>query len=269
MDIEQLSKSQTVLLTLLVSFITSIATGIVTVSLMDQAPPAIAQTVNRVIERTVEAAAPVAQTASTVVTQQKTVVVQESDLVAQAVASVSPAVVRLYTSDGGAGTAPTFLGLGVVLDASGTVATDAGALGESADANIILPDGTSVRAFVTSRDTLAEIAYLTPATSTEQKPVSWHAAPIGTKTPVLGQSVVALSGETVARIGDGLISAITPGVSGATSGLIDTDIPDSAVMPGSPLIDTNGNVIGISTGASRASSPSGFVPAAALTPPGK
>ena len=51
MDMEELSKSQIILLTLLVSFVTSIATGIVTVSLMNQAPPAIAQTVNRIIER--------------------------------------------------------------------------------------------------------------------------------------------------------------------------------------------------------------------------
>ena len=85
MDIEHLSKSQIVLLTLLVSFVTSIATGIVTVSLMDQAPPAIAQTVNRIVERTVEKAVPLGQAASTVVTTEKTVVVKESDLIVQAV----------------------------------------------------------------------------------------------------------------------------------------------------------------------------------------
>ena len=85
MDIEQLSKSQIILLTLLVSFVTSIATGIVTVSLMGQAPPSIAQSVNRIVERTVEKVIPAGQTASTVITREKTVVVKESDLISEAV----------------------------------------------------------------------------------------------------------------------------------------------------------------------------------------
>src|SRR3989337_2996687 len=104
MDMEELSKSQIVLLTLLISFVTSIATGIVTVSLMDQAPPVIAQTVNRVIEHTIETVAsstpaksqPAA--ASTIVTQEKTVIVQESNLISQAVAKIEPSIVRVYTA---------------------------------------------------------------------------------------------------------------------------------------------------------------------------
>ena len=98
MDIEHLSKSQIVLLTLLISFVTSIATGIVTVSLMAQAPPAIAQTVNRIVEQTVQQVVPANQSASagkTVVTEQKTVVVKESDMISQAVARVSPSLVRM------------------------------------------------------------------------------------------------------------------------------------------------------------------------------
>jgi hypothetical protein len=54
MNIDDLSKSQLLLLTLLVNFVMSIATGIVTVSLLDQAPQTVTQTVNRIIEHTVE-----------------------------------------------------------------------------------------------------------------------------------------------------------------------------------------------------------------------
>ena len=81
MELEKLNKSQIVLLTLLVSFMTSIATGIVTVSLMQQAPPEITETVSRVVEHTVEKVVP-GQTAAVAVPQTiKTVVVKESDLI--------------------------------------------------------------------------------------------------------------------------------------------------------------------------------------------
>ncbi|MDP2593910.1 MAG: hypothetical protein Q8P36_01040, partial [bacterium] len=54
MDFEGLSKSQLVLLTILVNFITSVATGILTVSLLDHAPAYVTQTVSRVVEHTIE-----------------------------------------------------------------------------------------------------------------------------------------------------------------------------------------------------------------------
>ena len=55
---EHLTKQQIILLTLLVSFVTSIATGIVTVSLINQAPANTTNTIERVIENTVAAALP-------------------------------------------------------------------------------------------------------------------------------------------------------------------------------------------------------------------
>jgi hypothetical protein len=53
MDIKDLNKSQLILLTLLVSFVASIATSIMAVSLMNVVPITVPQTINRVIERTI------------------------------------------------------------------------------------------------------------------------------------------------------------------------------------------------------------------------
>src|SRR3989338_8034713 len=97
---EQLTKQQIVLVTLLVSFVTSIATGIVTVALMDQAPPGVTQTINRVVERTIEKVvpAPTQQTASVIT--KETIVVKEDALVVEAVAKNTKSVVSIIAVSG-------------------------------------------------------------------------------------------------------------------------------------------------------------------------
>lgn len=270
MDMEHLSKSQIVLLTLLVSFFTSIATGIVTVSLMDQAPPVVSQIVNRVIEKTVETVtAPTqkGQTATTIVTQEKTVVIKESDQIAKAVDRTSMSLVRIYTSDSAEA---AFIGIGIVLDAGGTIIADTGALDEHADVSLVLPDGSRVRAFVTRRDSSVGLAFLQSATTTETqagpKTIVWKPIAIATDRPVLGSSAVALSGKTSSRIGDGLVTSLIKTEGGY---VIDTNITESSIMKGSPLIDTSGNLIGVSTGVARSSSSQGFIVASVLLAPAK
>ena len=262
MHLDQLSKSQIVLLTLLVSFVTSIATGIVTVSLMDQAPPIVAQTINRVIERTVEKVVQSGQAASTVITQEKTVVVRESDQIADAVKKVSPSLVRLDASsaDGSA-----FLGVGIVIGAFGTVVTDAAALGDSGDASAAFSDGTHARVFVRSRDRENGLAFLEAATSSEAH-AAWVPAAVSGGQLSLGESVVALSGKTIARIADGIVVALVP-AKGGTAEIIETNISDDILIGGSPLVDIDGGIVGISTWVSRNASSGGFVSARALLPP--
>jgi len=79
MDIKDLNKSQLILLAILISFITSIATGIVTVTLLQQAPTSVTTPINRIVQQTVEKIIP----GENVV---KTVVVKEEDLVVDAIA---------------------------------------------------------------------------------------------------------------------------------------------------------------------------------------
>ena len=205
MEIEELNKSQIVLLTLLVSFVTSIATGIVTVSLMQQAPPAIAQTVNRVIERTVEKMVPQSQgaAAASVVTQEKTIVVKESDLIPQAVAKATPSVTRLYasTKDDAA-----FLGFAVVIGSDGMLVTDIDALGTEGSVAVAARDGTRVVAFVTARDEVTGIGFLRAATSTDAGPLVWKPADIG-GAPQVGTTILSLGGVAKMRIASGLVTA--------------------------------------------------------------
>ncbi len=261
MNMEQLSKSQIVLLTLLVSFVTSIATGIVTVSLMDQAPPAITQTVNRIIERTVEKVTPAAQTASTIVTQEKTIIVKESDMVSQAVTRVSPSVVRLYSSDDN----PLFLGLGIVVDASGVIVSDTESAAGLYSVVAELTNGSRVRAFVTSRDAASAVAYFESATTTlDGKPIVWNPVVISGTRPNLGALVVMLAGRATTRIGSGLVTAFLASGGQDTPQVIDTDIPSAQILAGSPLITTDGTLIGMSTNASRAVSASGFISSSVL-----
>jgi len=261
MEIEELNKSQIILLTLLVSFVTSIATGIVTVSLMQQAPAAITQTVNRVVERTVERLVPSGQSAAASVTTEKTVVVKESDLISQAVARVSPSIVKLYSSDSAS---EAFYGLGIVLDSTGRIITDSTALGDSGDATIMLDNGTKIRAFVTSRDVATGMAFLQATTTGASSMPKWAAAVMADGKLVLGQSVIALSGKSIPRIADGIIAALVPLSGGGEKDVVETNIPSDSLMSGSPIVNTDGAVIGVSTGISRASSPSSFISIGAL-----
>lgn len=259
MEIQELNKSQIVLLTLLVSFISSIVTGIITVSLMQQAPPAITQTVNRVVEHTVEKVVPGQSAAAAAPSQPttQTVVVKESDAIANGVAAASVSLVRLYASGG----EQQFIGLGVILSAGGLIAADGTSLGDNGDAVVDL-SGVHVRAFVVSRDAATGVAYLRAATTTSDgaPAPAWKALSYTAHHPVLGESVVALSGKSAVRLGQGIITASQPlGESKSGGGVLETDIAPGSIMAGSILIDTDGAFVGMSTGVSRAAGASDFV----------
>lgn len=65
MDIKELNKTQLILLAVLLSFVTSIATGITTVTLMQQAPASFTVPVTRIIRETVEKIVPIESVSKT------------------------------------------------------------------------------------------------------------------------------------------------------------------------------------------------------------
>ena len=92
-EIKDLNKTQLIMLAILLSFVTSIATGIVTVTLMQQAPPAVTQTINRVVQQTIEKAVPNYISGKT-----QTVIVKEDELVVDAVSKARTNIGTLFAN---------------------------------------------------------------------------------------------------------------------------------------------------------------------------
>ena len=253
MDLEHLTKHQIILLTLLVSFVTSIATGIVTVSLMNQAPAGVTRTINQIVEHTVQTVVP--STSGPIVTTQKTVVVKDDDLVAQSIGNLQKSIVRITVKG-----SDELLARGVIVDSKGTALTDKAALLDSgADSfEAILSNGDRVAAVLEkSTGTSSPIAALLLAVGTS---TGFAPAPLADSSKLkLGQSVIGISGEGVDSVGEGVIAMLPS----AQSGRIEASVPSK--VPGSVLATLFGEVIGITT-ADSALAGSGFYTLATVPP---
>jgi len=121
MDIKDLNKSQFILLAILLSFIVSIATGITTVTLMQQAPASVTVPINRIVKQTVEKIVP--QEGKTVT---NTVIIKEEDLVVDAIAKNQSAIFSISkeTQDADGKTIEVGAGKGFVVSNEGVVAVD-------------------------------------------------------------------------------------------------------------------------------------------------
>lgn len=242
MDIEHLTKHQIVLLTLLVGFVTSVATGIVTVSLMDQAPPSVTRTINQIVEHTVEKVVPQIVTqgsgqAASVVTKETTVVVKDDDLVAQSIAKVQQGVVRIVSKN-----APDqLIARGVIVSDKGVALSDRGSLEAMGTVNFeaILPSGQRVAAVMrvpTGTSTLAVLDLGLASSTGKFSSVSV----VDSSKLRLGQSVIRIGGGGADTVGTGVIAKLPD-----SHNLVQASV--SAVTPGSVIVTSFGELIGIST----------------------
>lgn len=117
---EHLDKTQIVLLAILVSFVSSIATGIVTVTLMQQAPAGVTQTINSVVERTIEKVIPVKGPNLT-----ETKIIKQEDFVVAALENNKNSVVKItIAANPETGDSGGVVGNGVILSSDGYIVTD-------------------------------------------------------------------------------------------------------------------------------------------------
>lgn len=239
---DHLTKTQVVLLVLMVSFVTSLVTGIVTVTLVNQAPPPITQTLSNVIEKTIEKVVPVQnQTASV---QQPSNPATQEDLIVGVVKNVSSAVVSVVASkdipiieqyyidpfagdelfkqffgEGGSGfQVPQYRqngtekvqvssGTGFFVSADGMIVTNKHVVEDTAaEYSIIMNDGRKMPAKILARDPLQDVAIL------KVEGNNFNSIPLGDSDKLkIGQSVIAIGnalGEFQNTVSIGIISGL-------------------------------------------------------------
>lgn len=253
-----LNAQQIVLLTLLVSFVTSIATGITTVSLLEQAPEPVTQTINRVVEKTVERIIPPEEGDGTSVTKTPekevvTVVVKDEDLTIGAVNKNSKSLARIYQKNG---TTETFIGLGIIFDNQGRVVTDASIIQKTGRYSVVYSSG-KYNMSVGYREPNDPYAILKIADG-QNAPTDFSSATFADSQNLkLAQSVISLSGVNSNTVATGIVTNLITG-SGVLKDaqvtadskpveqlkLIETSVDRTNILLGSVILNLQGEIIG-------------------------
>ena len=274
---ENLNKQQIVLLTLLTSFVTSIATGIFTVSLMDQAPKSVVQTINRVVERTIEKVNPEgSNSAAAVATTKETVVVRDDDMVVNSVEQNKNSVVRIYRNNGGS-SGQEFAGLGVVISRDGILVAGKplysdGIIKYSAS----FENGKLYNVSLLPRKEGGKFTFL-KINQDPQKLETFQAIKLTDSDSLkLGQTVIAWGGQIRNSVSTGIVSSLvdwnadvsnsssTDNVATSTPkhiAAIETNINLTDTISGGPLLTLYGDMVGIRVSLQSVTNEFYFMPA--------
>ena len=161
--------------------------------------------------------------------------------VAQAIQRVSPAVVYIVADDG----AEKSAGTGIIIDSEGYILTNNHIVEKSERALVRFPGKQEVLAEIVYRDKSLDLAILKCPGS------NYSAVAVGSiEEPTLGEDVIAMGFPSVSAVGTspsiskGIVSALRT-IDGVKC--IQTDAALNPGSSGGPLINMNGEVIGINS----------------------
>jgi len=196
---EDLTKQQMVLLTVLVSFVSSVATSIMIVALLTDSTPAVSRTITNVIEKTIEKVV-TGTTTPIYVKPTPAPILSESEKVINAVQDNLSKIVIIRSKDkeGESATSTSKLGIGTIVSSDGIIATDSSIAGERTEFIINIGDKYRRAKKVYSNDALHLVFIKAEDPIKDDKntavitfsPVAYY-----TGETKLGQSVVILGGE--------------------------------------------------------------------------
>ncbi len=238
---------------------------------MDEAPPSMTQTINRVVERTVERVVPAAAVANysnaekqEAVITKETVVVKDDDMVIAAVEKNKGNLIRIIKIRNEYGTSREKLGgIAIPINSKGLLVTDIAVLQKKYDDfgmiipesyKAVLPDGSSRSLVPVGADEVSGLVFFEARTE-DGKPD--YAAFNGSFVTLadsnrlkLGQTVVALGGISDDMVSTGIVSTLIQNKEKGTSlySAIKTDIKFDGATAGSILINLSGDVAGILVG---------------------
>ena len=253
---EDLTKTQLVLLFLLMSIVVSFTTAIVTSALYEQSPQSVPQIIQRVVEKTVDKVSD--NISSKDKDTEKIVnVITEEQRVIDIVRRVSPAVVSIVSTKDLSKVAS---GSGFIVRDDGTIISNRHVVQDiNAEYTVIMSDGKKYAAKVLARDPLQDIAILK---------IDAKGLPVialgNSDSAQLGQKVIAIGnalGELQNTISVGIVSGLSRTIVASGFELRQLIQTDAAINPGNsggPLINLSGEAIGVNTAVASGAENIGF-----------
>ena len=248
---QDLNKNQVILLTLLISFVTSIATGIITTSLLQEAPLEVTRNINSIVEKTIQTVTPGVSTSKEVTT----VVVKEEDLIINSINKNIKSIVRVNEKDLNTG-AVSLYGIGLVVNKDGLIGADRKTITSSNKYYAVMSDKVELVLTPIGIDKQTNFilfkAALQPEKAQDKSPnYTFVPAVFGDNEPKLGQTLISLGGEVTNAVSVGrVVSLLLKDSSVGTTTVkylasIETDVSSKDLVDGSPLFNLSGDVVGL------------------------